>query len=135
MTVSLSVPRIRSGGRSLLLCLFPAGLLSACHNPLEGDCVDIGVPALAISATDARTQQPVLAGASVILIHNGLRDSVTIPNPYAATEYEPAAFESGTYSIVVRQVGFQEWTKTDVVVSADRCGHPNTAHIVAVLTP
>jgi len=135
MTVSLSVPRIRSGRRSLLLCLFPAGLLSACRNPFEGDCVDIAVPALAISASDARTQKPVLAGASVVVIHNGLRDSVTIPNPYAAAEYEPAVFESGAYTIVIRQGGFQEWTKADVVVSADRCGHANTARVVAVLTP
>lgn len=115
-------------------CLLATTLASACSAIFVGDCVDIGVAGLAISAVDARTQQSVLEGATVIVIHDGVRDSVTLHDQNPRPEYYTSFTQSGSFIIIIRIGGFREWTSNEVVVGRDRCGHPKTQHITAVLT-
>jgi len=127
--------RTGSAKRAIVLCTLSTGLLSACSGIFFfGDCVSIGVPGLGISVVDARNRQSIQDGSTIIVVHNGVRDSSAIANPTPATESFFAFEQSGSFAIIVRHAGFQELTLNDVVVAADRCGHPKTAHVTAALT-
>lgn len=119
----------------MLLCLLPVALLSACSASfIVGDCVSIGVPALSISAIDSRSRQSVLAGATIIVVHNGVRDSVSLPSSYSQTEYVSGFAESGSFIVIIRHSGFQEAMTNEIIVRTDRCGHPKTAFLTIVLS-
>ncbi|HEX8944193.1 MAG TPA: hypothetical protein VF785_13730 [Gemmatimonadaceae bacterium] len=112
-----------------------ATLLSACSASfMVGDCVSIGAPALSISAIDSRDHHSVLGGATIIVVHNGVRDSVSLPSSYSQAEYVAGFAESGSFIVIIRHLGFQEATTNEILVKTDRCGHPRTAFLTIVLS-
>lgn len=132
---SADVRRDRLTKATIALSGLLVTLLSACSASfIVGDCVSIGVPALSISAIDSRNHQSVLAGATIIVVHNEVRDSVSLPSSYSQAEYVAGFAESGSFTVIIRHPGFQEAMTNEILVKTDRCGHPKTAFLTIVLS-
>jgi hypothetical protein len=89
-------------------------------------------PSLQVTVQDSVTGANVTPGSTLVL-RNGayLADSVTAPP--AVTSMHVGA-SPGTFSLTVRQTGYQAWTKTDIEVEKDGCV-ARTVDVVARLKP
>jgi hypothetical protein len=93
-------------------------------------CTAIYVYGVSIEVKDAVTGAP-LEGVTA-----EIRDGAFVdPSVVVSTSIVNGAGErAGTYSIVIRKAGYRDWTKTGVVVTADRC-HVKGVRLVAALDP
>ena len=110
-------------------------VLAACRLITTSDCLAIATPGLDLTAVDALTLQSILPGLTVIIVHNGLRDSTVISSSFG---YRSAGFafgQDGVFSVTVRRSGYAESTKDNIVVGSDRCRHPNAVAVAFSLSP
>ena len=88
------------------------GITSACTTELRGT--------IQVTVSDARTGDPLAAGATVIVRRETFYDSVTIVSKDSTLKRAYQLFEdrtsSGDYDVTVRRSGYQEWRSTVTVV-------------------
>jgi hypothetical protein len=100
-----------------------------------GDCISLGGYALAVSAIDARTHSSILPGSTIIVAHDGVRDSITVRESLEGSTVGVGGSKAGTFSVTVRKNGYTEATQTDIHVGNGHCGLPETANVSLALTP
>ena len=111
--------------------IIPA-ILSGCH---AAGCDSFGRFALDISATDARTHQSALPGATLVVVHDGVRDSTVIPPSFTGARVSLNDQQTGKFTVTVRKNGYQDASSDTVVVRAGDCGRPNTVQVDLTVTP
>ena len=104
-----------------------------------GDCVSIGYPAFLVTVRDARTQESLIIGTTVLAFGTGGADSVTYTSETPSTVTSIILWEGhlneGIYTIEARRPGYATWRRERVVLRTDRCGHPEEAvEITALLS-
>jgi hypothetical protein len=89
-------------------------------------------PTLQVTVQDSVTGANVTPGSTLVL-RSGvyLADSVTAP-PAVTSMHVGGNW--GTFSLTVRQTGYQSWTKTGIEVEKDGCV-PRTVAVTARLKP
>lgn len=109
-------------------------LLGSCRQ-ITGDCLSIATFGIDLTAVDARTQQSILPGLTVIVVHNGVRDSSIISPSYGYRSAGLAVGQDGVFSVTVSKSGYGSVTKDNIVVGSDRCGHPSAVPVALSLSP
>ena len=107
-----------------------AGLASCNEATLA--CTDETRFSVVVNVVDSLTLQNAAPGATL---------TVTKPSgEVEGTMQGPAAFpqlftgdEAGTFNVSVSKPSYVTWTKSSVVVAADRCGKPETVTLLAKL--
>lgn len=114
-----------------------SGIVAACSPSTEVTCTAVGIPSVAVRVRDAATGAYVAGGATLIARSAATADTVTLPDNRAVDSQELAGgLGWGTFELVIRKPGYQEWRRSDVRVersNADRC-HPRTERLEATLT-
>ena len=100
--------------------------IAACR---DGVCAGVGLPAIAVTVLDGTTGLHAAAGATPILQSASCADSTV--GTADAQELSGCVDYAGTYTVIVRKVGFQDWVQTDVEVRAT-CS-VETQHLTARL--
>ncbi|MBA4157921.1 MAG: hypothetical protein H0X65_10655 [Gemmatimonadetes bacterium] len=109
-------------------------VLSAC-NALGITCPDVGRHALVVEVREAGTGANAVPDAILLVRDGEYMDSVQgqADGPAmlaAAPEW------AGTYSVIVRKVGYEEWTRNDLRVRrSGACNALGTVNLVADLQP
>lgn len=89
-------------------------------------------PSLQVTVQDSVTGANVTPGSTLVLRSGGVFvDSVTAP-PSETSMHVGASW--GTFSLTVRQTGYQTWTKTGIEVEKDQCV-ARTVNLTARLKP
>jgi len=96
-------------------------------------------PSISVLVRDAATDAYIGSGATLVLTDGAFVDSASHPavlpsvNEYPLTT--PNSGErAGTYDVIVRRAGYDDWHRNDVVVTQGRC-HVRTVSLTARLTP
>ena len=114
-----------------------AGLLAmaACEGIEEPDPCSLPYvqASLRVTVQDSVTAANVTPGSTLVLRSSSgvFHDSVTAPPAVTSKEVGAAA---GTFTLTVRQTGYQTWTKTGIVVEQDGCV-ARTVELTARLKP
>jgi hypothetical protein len=115
--------------------LFAAALLAlaACGRVTEPVVCPAWIPpSVEVTVQVSVTGANVTPGATVVLRGGAVIDSVTaLPG---AGSIAVGQNRSGTFTVTVRQSGYQLWTKTGVKVEEGPCG-AQTVHLTARLKP
>jgi hypothetical protein len=121
---------------SMFVACVVLGSLSACILG-PGKCVGSALPGLSLSVLDSVTSAPPTVPVSLIITSPSFSD--TLPHPgdgsFDGSKFVTLYDRPGTYSLTVRASGYAPWTRSDVVVPADRCGGAITVAVVAKLRP
>jgi hypothetical protein len=90
------------------------------------------VPALSISVLDDATGMGTACGATAVVTEGPFSETVQTPAFPACDDFVlGAALErTGTYSVVVSKAGYQNFTASNIVVTANPC-HVNTVTVTA----
>jgi hypothetical protein len=119
--------------RKALLALLPLLALAACELSDPVACPDpVYRNALSVSAQDSLSGANVLPGATLVARDGAYTDSL-VAHPEAMV-MSLAEARAGTYTVTVRQTGYQLWTKTGVKVKKVECG-AETVRLLARLKP
>jgi hypothetical protein len=104
--------------RVWLLALPGAMLLSGCESVfgIGGDCVDIGVPALAITVVDATTKAAPSTAATVRVSEGDWVENPTADPSLAPPRFYAAYERTGTYTVLVRAPGYEDLTQGNLSV-------------------
>jgi hypothetical protein len=97
---------------------------TGCTNPFAGDCVAIGVFGITATVVDAATNRAPIA-TPVLFISEGTYTEEHA-TPFARSDppmYAGASERPGTYRVVVRATGYQDYVREGVRVT--RGGHCN----------
>ncbi|HEX9940130.1 MAG TPA: hypothetical protein VGB15_23540 [Longimicrobium sp.] len=108
--------------------------LAACEeisNP--GICPAAVPPSVQVTALDSVTSANVTPGATLVLANAAGVDSVTAPTG-PITSMGVGGNRTGTFTVRVRQTGYQLWTKSGVKVEQGDCG-ARTVQVTARLQP
>ena len=109
--------------------------LAACY---EGDpsgpifCTDQFVYGLTVTVRDQSTTLPRADDATLTLREGAYEEIVT--DSWDGTTLSGAGERPGTYSVTVEHAGYQTWTRTGVVITADEC-HVIPVSLTAELIP
>ncbi len=89
-----------------------------------------------VSVRNAVTQQPVLQGVRGALHEGSYVDSLQVITDIEGNIFSLAGAveRAGTYRIELVATGYQPWTRTNVLVTADRC-HVTPVAVTANLVP
>jgi len=112
-----------------------AGLLAmaACERVAEPDPCSLPYfqPTLQVTVQDSVTGANITPGSTLVLRSGVYVDSVTVP-PEVTSMHVGGSW--GTFSLTVRQTGYQTWTKTGIEVEKNGCV-PRTVDVTARLKP
>jgi hypothetical protein len=118
----------------LAVALAAAAFTSACDNPAGVDdglaCTAIYVYGITVTVTDATTGAPVEGITAEIREGAYVDPNVTVFGNTVAGAGERA----GVYTVTVRKEGYEDWTRSGVTVTADRC-HVQGVALAAALVP
>ena len=118
--------------RSALFAVLPLLALAACELSGPVVCPAVVSAAFHVSAQDSISGANVLPGASVIARDGAYSDSVVAPP--IVTVQGVGGNRPGTYTVTVRQTGYQVWSKSGLKVRDGECG-VGTVEVVARLKP
>lgn len=110
--------------------LLGAGLVSC--GTTDPVCTDESRPSIVVNVVDSVTSFNAAPGATLILTRPGGEVEGTMVGPTAFPQLY-AGDEPGTFDVSVSKPNYQTWTKTGVVVSADRCNKPGTVTLLSRL--
>jgi hypothetical protein len=109
-------------------------VIACAKNAPTVPCDLLGVPAIAVHIVDATSLKAMNHGATVLFSKGGaVVDSVTWTG---ADSVDIEAFKgTGTYDVAVRKSGYQSWSRSGIVVSADPTNacHPQTVSLTAAM--
>ena len=92
-------------------------LVSACKSP-TGVCAGVGMYGLNLTVNDSRTHGAITATGTVIITDGNYSHSSQIVSGHASEALD----RGGTYAIVIKAAGYQDWTTTGVQVKDTGCG-------------
>jgi hypothetical protein len=95
-------------------------------------CTDELRSSVVVTVVDSISSLNAAPGATLIVTRTGGEVEGTMVGPTAFPQLY-AGDEPGTFDISVSKPNYQTWTKTGVVVPADRCNKPETATLLARL--
>ncbi|HEU4561451.1 MAG TPA: hypothetical protein VFS20_26595 [Longimicrobium sp.] len=107
--------------------------LGACSVIGPGDCPTIISYSVEVTAVDSITNVNVTPGATLVLANSAGVDSFTVetgPLTVAGVGID----RTGTFTLRVRQGGYQLWEKTGIRVERGECG-ARTVNVTARLQP
>lgn len=108
--------------------------LSGC-NVIGITCPLIGSDAIIVEIRDAATGAPAAAGATLIVRQGTYADTVQ-GGPAASATLSAASERAGTYDVLVRKPGYQDWTQENVTVRrAGACDRLDPVRLQAELQP
>jgi hypothetical protein len=108
--------------------------LAACGEIYEpGICPAVVPPSVQVTALDSVTSANVTPGATLVLSNASGVDSVTVPTG-PLTTMGVGDNRTGTFTLRVRQTGYQVWAKSGVKVEQGDCG-ARTVQVTARLQP
>jgi hypothetical protein len=119
--------------KNALFAVLPLLALAACaeiSDPVV--CPAYIPPSVRVTAQDSVTGANVTPGATLVLRSGAYVDSVTVPP--IANSASVGEGRTGTFTLTVRQTGYQGWTKTGIKVEEGQCG-ARTVDVVARLKP
>jgi len=123
---------VRTLGIASVVCL-----LGGCGGSEQIFCPDVLTTSLMVSIFDASTGAPAATGATVIVHGAAFQDSVVLTREVPPPQAPYMVFEdragAGTYTVIVRKPGYQDWQQTNVVIRAGRCGVDSPAQVTARL--
>jgi hypothetical protein len=86
--------------------------------------------AFIVTVRDARTQQPLVGGTTLVVFGPAGADSITYPQDTPATvtslELSEGHLPEGLYTVEVRRPGFATWRQENVQLRDGVCGHPES---------
>lgn len=118
-----------------LVSAIPALYAAGCANPFSSeDCISIGVAAINATVIDASTQRAPSA-TPVLRIEDGTyAEEYVVPFPRSdPPSYSGAVERPGTYRVIVRATGYQDYVLDDFKVT--RSGRCNYLHGVRLTIP
>ena len=119
--------------KKALFAVIPLLALAACAEISDPVACPAYIPsALQVTVQDSVTGANVTPGATLVLRDGAYADSVTAPPIVSAVGLGPN--RAGTFTLTVRQSGYQTWTKTGIEVEEGQCG-ARTVDVVARLKP
>jgi hypothetical protein len=119
--------------KKALFAVIPLLALAACAEIAEPVACPAWIPpAVQVTAQDSVTGANVTPGATLVLRDGAYADSVTAPPIMTSVGLGPN--RAGTFSLTVRQTGYQSWTKTAIKAEEGQCG-VQTVPVVARLKP
>jgi hypothetical protein len=107
-----------------------AGLASCTESTVV--CTTEGRFSVVVTVVDSVTSQNAAPGATLIVQKPSGEVEGTMQGPTAFPQLF-AGDEAGTFNVSVSKPSYTTWTRNGVVVSADRCGKPNTVTLLARL--
>jgi hypothetical protein len=101
------------------------------------DCLSIAGMAFIVTVRDARTQQLLVAGTTLVAYGTGGADSITYPDdtPPTVTSLmlSEGRLNEGVYTVEVRRPGYVTWRRENVRLDDGECGHPKEPVRLTVL--
>lgn len=110
--------------------LIGAGLASCTESVVA--CTDELRFSVVVNVVDSVTALNAAPGATLIVQKQDGEVEGTMQGPTAFPQLF-AGDDPGTFDVSVSKPNYATWTRNDVVVSADRCGKPNTVTLLAKL--
>lgn len=95
-------------------------------------CTDQFVYGLTVTVRDQVTTVPKADDATMTLREGAYEEVVT--DSWDGTSLSGAGERAGTYSVTVEHVGYESWTRSGVVITADEC-HVIPVSLTAELIP
>jgi hypothetical protein len=89
-------------------------------------------PSVQVTVQDSVTGANITPGSTLVLRSGAYVDSVAVPE--WASGFSMGEGRSGTFTLTVRQTGYQSWTKAGITVESDECG-AKTVYVTARLKP
>ena len=118
--------------RKALFAVLPLLALAACELSDPVVCPAIVPQAFDVMAQDSISGANVLPGASVVARDGAYSDSVVAQPPVDVVGV--GGDRPGTYTMTVRQTGYQVWSKSGLKVEDGPCG-VRTVDVIARLKP
>lgn len=119
-----------------IVCSVAALYTVACTNPFSGgDCTAVGVSGITVTVIDAITKGAPSATPMVRIEEGSYVEEHAVPFPRSDPPlYTTADERPGTYRVVVRAVGYQDYVLDKIrVVRAGRCNALKGVRITAPL--
>lgn len=118
--------------KKALLAVLPLLALAACELSDPVVCPAIVPQAFHVMAQDSVSGANVLPGASVVARDGAYSDPVVAPPIVSAVAV--GGSRPGTYTVTVRQAGYQPWSQSGLKVEDGACG-VRTVEVLAHLQP
>lgn len=115
----------------LIILLGPS--LAACGLVGPASCPSVGSAAIQVTVEDASTGEP-LENALLVAHDGAFADSATTDSGGKI----PLGFlqdRAGNYDLSVEKAGFETWSRSDVEVTLNQCGHAETVRFEVGLLP
>ncbi len=113
-------------------------LLVACSSGSDSEpviCTTESRPAIALSAIDSATRQPVIGYTATVVREDGYTETVTTTHSgHLLFAVEGVNQMDGIYDVKVTMAGYRDWHANDVVASRGDCG-VNQVSLEAELVP
>jgi len=87
-----------------------------------------------VSVVDAVTGASAATGSTIILRGAAFQDSVVLTEDAPYVQWEDSA-RAGAYAIVVRKLGYHDWSQSGVRIEGGRCHVPSPTRVIALLQP
>lgn len=122
--------------KTRFVCLTLALLATAaCRNPGEMDvvCTQEARPSIRVSVLDSISGVAAGKNSRIVAQAGTYTDSAPAAWTSASDGPYPVGFEhAGTFTITVSKMGYRDWSRTGIVVTADKC-HVRTVDVTARL--
>jgi hypothetical protein len=122
--------------RASRLSLVSVLLVVACGWGDDDVCTLEGVFGIQVGVQDSASGAWIGQGSTIIAQDGAFRDSVTVPTSFQNDQYVGITNErTGSYLVIVRYVGYWDWSRANVTVREGECGHVRPVELLARLQP
>ena len=87
-----------------------------------------------VSVVDAVTGESAATGSTINLRSAAFQDSVVLTKDSPYVQWEDSA-RAGVYDIMVRKLGYHDWSQSGVRIEGGRCHVPSPTRVIALLQP
>ena len=118
--------------RALFRTLSIALAVGACSSGPLTVCTDELRVSLTVSVVDAVTGESAATGSTINLRGAAFQDSVVLTKDSPYVQWEDSA-RAGVYDIMVRKLGYHDWSQSGVRIEGGRCHVPSPTRVIALL--